>query len=117
MSDEMNSEPPVAKYRYTLTITGNSHDEIADRLRGVEINHWQDVTGYTADRVQRDEFDITDGTATRVLEHTNPDQTPERYHAELMAWVPTACEKRAKAEDEQTRIANGDDEPPALEAS
>lgn len=114
MSDEM--KPPVAKYRYTLTITGNSHEEIADRLHGVEINHWQDVTGYNPGGVQRDAFDITDGTATRVLEHTNPDQTPERYHAELMAWVPATRKKRAKVDDEQTRIANGD-EPPALEAS
>lgn len=79
-------EPPVAKYRYTLTITGNSHEEIADRLHGVEVNHWQDVTSFSAANEPRDEFDITDGTATRRLEHTNPEMTPERYHDELMAW-------------------------------
>ena len=34
-----------------------------------------------------------------------------------MAWVPTARERRAKAKDEQTRIADGDDQTPELEAS
>lgn len=81
-------KPPVAKYRYTLVITGNTHAEIADRLHSVELNHWLDVTALTdGERRERDEFEIHGSSReTRTLEHTNPDMTPERYDAELAAW-------------------------------
>jgi hypothetical protein len=79
---ETTDKPPVAKYRLTLTITGNSHDEIEHELlvmtRG---GYLHDSDGY-----ERDEFHVIGGRRTAVLEHTNPDMTPERYDAELDAW-------------------------------
>ena len=75
--------PPVAKYRYTLTVTGNSHHQEIERevltmTRG----------GYLLDSEyhERDEFSVIGGRSTRVLEHTNPEQTPEGYEQELKSW-------------------------------
>lgn len=72
-------EPPVAKYRYTLTVTGNTIDEIAEILEHSANELWVQVNG-------RDEFEIWGGTYERRLEHANPEMTPERYRDELMAW-------------------------------
>jgi hypothetical protein len=78
----MNDRPPVAKYRLTVEITGNTHHEIEHELlvltRG---GYLLDSDGY-----KRDEFHVIGGTVTTTLEHRNPDMTPERYEAELDAW-------------------------------
>lgn len=76
------SEPPVAKYRYTLVVKGNSHEEIERELLVATQG------GYLldSDYHQRDEFRCTDGRTSSALEHTNPDMTPERYAEELDAW-------------------------------
>ena len=75
-------EPPVAKYRLTLTIDGNSHDEIERELLSMTRG------GYLldSDYHERDEFTVYGGRRTARLVHTNPEQTPERYDAELDAW-------------------------------
>ena len=39
-----------------------------------------------SDYGKRDSWNSTDGTTTSVMEHLNPDMTPERYSAELDAW-------------------------------
>ena len=80
MSDE--PKPPTAKYRYTLAISGNSHDEILQELR-YEVNG-----GYLldSDYETRDEFEVIGGRKTSRLEHTNPTQTPEQYDADLETW-------------------------------
>ena len=76
------TEPPIAKYQYTLTITGNSHDEIERELLVMTRG------GYLLDSeyYSRDAFKVYSGTSTRTLEHASPDMTPEKYKAQLDAW-------------------------------
>lgn len=87
--------PPVAKYRYTLTITGNTHEEIEQELlvstRG----------GYLldSDYYERDEFTVYGGAKTSKLEHANPEMTPERYKAELDEWWRARKKQRREARD------------------
>lgn len=74
--------PPVARYRLTVTITGNSHSDIEQEL-GYLTNG-----GYLldSDYCRRDEWHSIGGRVTSRMEHTNPEMTPERYDAELDAW-------------------------------
>jgi hypothetical protein len=77
-----DSQPPVTKYRLTLTIDGNSHDEIERELLSMTRGGYLlDTDGY-----KRDMFKVVGGRRTAVLEHRNPEMTPERYDAELDAW-------------------------------
>lgn len=80
----MSTEPtlPTPKYRYTLVITGNTHDEITKEL-GYQLRG-----GYLldSDHETRDEFTVFGGRKTSTLECTNPDQTPEQYERELDDW-------------------------------
>ena len=75
-------EPPVAKYKLTLTIEGNSHEEIMCELLV------QTRGGYlmNSEYETRDEWHVFGGRYESVMQHTNPDQTPEKYRAELDAW-------------------------------
>lgn len=77
------TEPPVAKYRLTVTITGNSHAEVERELllmtRG---GYLLDSDGY-----KRDAWMVIGGRSTREMQHTNPEMTPERYEAELESWA------------------------------
>lgn len=75
-------KPPVAKYKLTVEITGNTHDEIERELLVLTQG------GYLLDSeyYQRDEFHVLGGRVTTRLEHTNPDMTPDRYDEELQAW-------------------------------
>lgn len=75
-------DPPKAKYRLTLVITGNTHEEIERELLS------QTRGGYLldSDYYQRDSFDCFSGRTRSTLEHVNPDMTPERYDAELREW-------------------------------
>lgn len=75
-------EPPVTKYELTVKIRGNTHDEIEDEL--LTLVHG----GYLldSDYGKRDAWNSTGGRCTSVMVHTNPEQTPERYAAELDAW-------------------------------
>jgi len=76
------NEPPVARYRLTLTIRGNTLDEIEDELR-TQIHG-----GFLldSDYGKRDSWDSTGGRLRSVMEHRNPQMTPERYAEELNAW-------------------------------
>jgi len=88
------TEPPIARYRLTLTIKGNTLDEIEDRL-ATQVNG-----GFLldSDYGKRDSWNSTDGTTTSVMEHHNPDMTPERYAAELDAWwTARNAERKADA--------------------
>jgi len=85
-------EPPVARYHLTLTITGNTLDEIEREVQGMPSRFVLD-----SDYLRRDSWDITSGTATRVMEHRNPEMTPERYDAELRAWVDAHRAARREA--------------------
>lgn len=97
MSSDENP-PPKAKYRYTLEITGNSHEDIERELviatRG----------GYLidSDYYKRDEFKVYGGTKTSTLEHVNPTQTAENYAAELDAWW--AAHKQARTADKKAAV-------------
>ena len=84
------AQPPVARYRLTLTITGNTHDEIERELLGMTRGGYiLDSDGY-----KRDEFHVTGGRRTSVLEHVNPDMTPEQYDADLDSWWRARKENR-----------------------
>lgn len=87
-------EPPVAKYRYTLVVTGNSHDEILDEI------FMQTRGGYLldSDHYKRDEFRVYGGNKTTTLEHANPEMTTERYKADLETWWLNR--KKAKEESD-----------------
>lgn len=79
---ERVQQPPATKYLLTVTVRGNSHDEIEGELLAFTRG------GYLldSDYHKRDEFHCIGGRVTARLEHTNPDQTPENYRAELDAW-------------------------------
>lgn len=85
MSD---NKPPVAKYRYTFQITGNTLEDIEHEL-------WVAVNDFPVDTARRDEFAIQGGTYTRTLIAVNPDQTPEKYFTDLEAWMDNRREERA----------------------
>lgn len=76
------AQHPVTKYLLTVTIRGNTHEEIVDELLSMTRG------GYllASDYYKRDAFDSTGGRDHMVLQHTNPDMTPERYREELSAW-------------------------------
>lgn len=70
-------EPPVAKYRYTLVVTGNSLDEIDGEIADALNEIWAEPAL---------DFERVGGRSQRKLEHLNPEMTRERYDAELAAW-------------------------------
>jgi hypothetical protein len=83
------STPPHTKYHFEFTVDANSHDEISDAIHALYVNFWQRLDG-------RDECDITSSDRTTMrLTHTNPEQTPERYDAELREWA--AARRKARA--------------------
>ena len=74
-------EPPKAKYRFEFSVDANSHDEIFDALSALVVNYVH-RTGH------RDALDIVSSDRTTIrLRCINPDQTPEKYGAELRAWA------------------------------
>jgi hypothetical protein len=76
------SAPPVPRYRLTLTITGNTLDEIERELVVQTRGGFLLDSGY----MSRDYWDVVSGRHRSVMEHVNPEMTPERYDAELDAW-------------------------------
>lgn len=78
-------EPPVAKYKLTLTVYGNSHQEVQEEL----LSQVQGGYLIISEDEQRDRWRVCGDRYMSVMEHTNPDQTPERYEAELDAWFQT----------------------------
>ena len=88
------AEPPIARYRLTLTIKGNTLDEIESEL----VTQTRGGFLLDSDYGKRDSWNSTDGTTTSVMEHHNPDMTPERYAAELDAWwTARNAERKADA--------------------
>lgn len=83
-------EPPTTKYELTIVLHGNSHDELVNELLGMTRG------GYLldSDYYKRDAFHTVGGRSTRILEHTNPEMTPDRYDAELDAWWNARKEAR-----------------------
>lgn len=75
-----DAPPPVAKYRYTLQITGNSLDEVEDELQRLAKQF-----GY--ETAHRDELAIQSGTYTQTLVVVDREQTPEKYEAALEEWM------------------------------
>lgn len=91
---EAAAEPPVPKYKLTLTITGNSFDEI---IKEIERQVRGGMLLYS-DYERRDEWHVIGGRTESVMRHTNPDMTPERYDRELAEWFDSRKTK-SKQED------------------
>lgn len=70
---------PIPKYTVAVKITGNSREDVASAIRRLD-------TDWAIEWGERDEIDSTDGTTSVLMRHTNPEQTPEKYTDELMAW-------------------------------
>ena len=81
----MTGEPPAARYRLTLTIDGNSFDEIDGELRILANGSTHEDSLFTGQ--VRHEWDIYSPRVMRHMEHRNPDMTPEKYDDELRAWA------------------------------
>lgn len=91
-----DSSPPVAKYRLTVEIRGNSHEELEGELLGLTRGGYLLASDYH----QLDAFESIGGRDTIKLEHTNPDMTPERYREELDAWFQARrAAKRVEGQD------------------
>ena len=84
--------PPVARYRLTLTIDGNSFDEIDDVLRVLANGSTHEDSLFTGQ--VRHEWDIYSPRVRRHMEHRNPDMTPEKYDDELIAWAESKRKER-----------------------
>lgn len=77
------SKPPTPKYKLTVVIQANSHDEIEDELLHFLNGGYVDFTeGYS-----RDTFRMIGGKLDCQLEHVNPQMTPDKYEVDLREWV------------------------------
>jgi len=94
------AEPPVARYRLTLSIVGNTLNEIEDELLAQTRGGFLVASGFG----NRDSWHSAAGRVQSVMEHRNPDMTPERYAAELDAWFTArrAERKPKRRRDPQT---------------
>lgn len=104
MSDDVPQDPPVARYRYTLVIRGNTLDEIEHELTAESRGGFL----LDSDYLTRDEFKTFGGVTTATLEHLNPEMTPDRYAEELHAWC--LARKAARAESRAALDDNGGSE-------
>lgn len=86
------NRPPVAKYRLTLEISGNTHAEIEQELLSYVNGGYLLDTDYH----KRHSFKVIGGRRSSTLEHTNPGMTPDRYSEELTAWADA---RRSERED------------------
>jgi len=78
----MSDQPPTTRYRFELTIDGNTLEEVERELAQLANSGFL----LDSDYGRRDEWHMVSGRATRIMHHINPDMTPERYAAELDAW-------------------------------
>ena len=90
----MTGKPPVARSRLTLTIDGNSFDEIDNELR-VLANSSTYMDSLFTGQV-RHEWTIYSPRVIRHMEHRNPDMTPEKYDDELIAWAESKRKERTR---------------------
>lgn len=91
----MTTQPPTPRYRLTLTVTGNTLEEIEGELlsqtRGGFI---LDSTYYT-----RDHWEVWRGRCTSVMEHLNPEMTPEQYEHDLAEWFQARKHRKKDSND------------------
>jgi hypothetical protein len=90
MGHIMSADPPVTRYKLTVTVYGNTIHEVDDELgmvansfAGLDVGPGFDLFPDAAIH----EFTVTGGRSTRKLEHTNPEMTPEQYQRDLNAWA------------------------------
>ena len=88
----MTSEPPVARYRLTLTIDGNSFDEIDNELYLLAGGSTCRDSLFLG--LERHEWEIYEPRVKKRMEHRNPDMTPEKYDTELKAWAESKRKER-----------------------
>ena len=96
MTDQ--TDPPIARYRLTLTITGNTLDEVETEL----LVQTRGGLLLDSDYYKRDAWTVHGGRVTSRMEHANPEMTPERYKAELDEWW-----RARKAANRQRSITKG----------
>ena len=74
--------PPNPRYRLTLTIEGNTLDEVEDAVNAYAR------CGFLVDSEggRRDAWDVARPPCDSLMAVVDPDMTPERYFAELDAW-------------------------------
>ena len=77
-----NLRPPNPRYRLTLTIEGNTLDEVEDAVSAYARSGFL----VDSDGGRRDAWDVTRPTCESLMTVVDPDMTPERYFAELDAW-------------------------------
>ena len=77
-----NLRPPNPRYRLTLTIEGNTLDEVEDEVSAYALS------GFLVDSEggRRDAWDVTRPRCKSLMTVADPDMTPGRYAAELDAW-------------------------------
>lgn len=75
-------DPPQTRYKLTLTIRGNTLEEIASEL----LTQTRGGFLLDSDYYERHEWTSYSGRVTSRMEHQNPNMTPERYAAELNEW-------------------------------
>ena len=86
--------PPNPRYRLTLTIEGNTLDEVEDEVRAYALSGFL----VDSDGGRRDAWDVAGPRRESLMVVVDPDMTPERYFAELVAWF--TARKAAKATKE-----------------
>ena len=82
MGSLTDDEPPVPRYRFTLTVTGNTLDEIESEL----VSQTRGGFLLDSDYYKRDKWEVWGGVSTRRMEHLNPTMTPDRWAQELDTW-------------------------------
>ncbi|MDO5535223.1 MAG: hypothetical protein Q4F65_11295 [Propionibacteriaceae bacterium] len=88
MSDK---QPPTPRYKLTLTIIGNTLDEVERELTVQTRGGFLIDSDYYA----RDEWHSISGRVTSRMEHTNPTMTPEQYDADMRAWFERRRQQKA----------------------
>ncbi|UTN91517.1 hypothetical protein SEA_PERIWINKLE_63 [Gordonia phage Periwinkle] len=81
-AQDEDSRHPEHRFKYTLTVWGDSHAEIETELLH-QVNGGYELD---SDHHRRGAFRVISGRTTSALEHINPGQTPENYARELKAW-------------------------------
>lgn len=76
------TEPPTPRYKLTLTITGNTLDEVEGEL----LTQTRGGFLLNSDYYRRDEWEVVGGRYDSRMEQVNPEQTPENYARELGEW-------------------------------
>lgn len=85
---------PVTRFTAVIELRANSHAELEMLVHALG-NNWHHHYSQYHEALERDS---TDGKTSVFFTETNPGQTPEKYHDQLMAWTYPDAETRAAVE-------------------